>query len=96
MVPTPTGRKITFIASRPHPPEEADPPLSPHTLDLAVGQFDLNDTETAKSSGFLYPASKLVIDQKGEFHYDLTGAPWPLDNVLDSQANPAMTEVVSR
>ena len=96
MVPTPTGRKITFIASRPHPAEEADPPASSTTFDLAVGQFDLNDTDAAKSTGFLYPASKLVIDQQGEFHYDLAGAPWPLINVLDSQGNPAGTERVSR
>ncbi len=96
MVPTPAGRRITFIASRPHLIEEADPPPSPQEFDLAVGQFDLNDTDTAKSTGFLYPASKLVIDQQGEFHYDLAGAPWLLDNVLDSKRNPAGTELVSR
>jgi hypothetical protein len=96
MVPTPTGRKITFVASRPRPPEEADPPASPQTFDLAVGQFDLNDTDTAKSTGFLYPASKLVIDQQGEFHYDLAGIPWSLVNVLDSRWNPALTARVSQ
>jgi len=96
MVPTLTGRKITFIASRPHPLEEADSSLSSQTFDLVVGQFDLNDTDTAKSTGFLYPASKLVIDQQGEFHYDLAGAPWPLVNILDSQRNSAGTELVSR
>jgi hypothetical protein len=66
------------------------------TFDLAVGQFDLNDIDTAKSTGFLYPASKLVIDRQGEFHYDLAGTPWPLVNVLDSQGNSAGTERVSR
>lgn len=96
MVPTPTGRKITFIASRPHPLEEADPPASTGSFDLAVDQFDLNDTDTAKSKGFLYPASKLLIDTQGEFRYDLAGTPWSLVNVLDSQENPAGTERVSR
>jgi len=95
MVPTPTGRKITFIASRPRPADEADPPESPQTFDLAVGQFDLNDADTAKSTGFLYPASKLVIDRQGEFHYDLAGTPWTLVNVLDSHGSPALTARVS-
>jgi hypothetical protein len=41
-----------------------------------------------KSSGFLYPASKLAIDPQGEFHYDLAGAPWGLVYVLDSRQPP--------
>jgi hypothetical protein len=96
-VPTPTGRKITFIAIRPHPPEEADPLTSSvaGAFDLAYGQFDLNDTDPAKSTGFLYPASKLLIDPQGEFHYDLAGAPWPLINVLDSNDLPAETIALS-
>jgi hypothetical protein len=47
-----------------------------------VGQFDLNHTDPAKSTGFLYPASKLVIDDQGESHYDLAGNPWALADVL--------------
>jgi hypothetical protein len=94
MVPTPTGRKITFITSRPHPFNESDPTgLSP-PFDLAVGQFDLNDADPSKSTGFLYPASKLVIDPQGEFHYDLAGNPWSLVNVLDSKPTP--TEVLAQ
>jgi hypothetical protein len=89
MVLTPTGRRITFITSRPHPLDEADPPASSPSFDLAVGQFDINDTDSAMSTGFLYPASKLVIDKQGEFHYDLGGNPWALVNVLDSPGIPA-------
>ena len=89
MILTPTGRRITFITSRPHPFEEADPPAPSQSFDLAVGQFDLNDADPAKSTGFLYPASKLVIDEQGKFHYDLAGNPWTLINVLDSQGIPA-------
>jgi hypothetical protein len=51
---------------------------------LAIGQFSLNDTDPAKSTGFLYPASKLVTDPQGEFHHDLAGTPWALMNLLDS------------
>lgn len=89
MVLTPTGRRITFIASRPHPLEEADPPGPSQPFDLAVGQFDLNDSDPDKSTGFLFPASKLVLDKQGEPHYDLAGIPWALVNVLESQGTTA-------
>jgi hypothetical protein len=89
MVPTRTGRRIIFITNRPHRLNDADPPAPSKIFDLAVGQFDLNDADPAKSTGFLFPASKLVIDQQGEFHYDLAGSPWALENVLDSQGTPA-------
>jgi hypothetical protein len=89
MVPTPSGRKIIFITSRSHPFVEADPPQPSQSFDLVVGQFDLNDTDKTKSTGFLFPASKLVIDDHGAFHYDLAGSPWSLVNILDSQDTPA-------
>ena len=94
MVVTPTGRKITFITSRPHPLDDADAGAQSQSFDLAVGQFDLNDTDSTKSTGFLYPASKLVIDELGVFRYDLAGNPWPLVNVLDSKPTP--TEVLAQ
>jgi hypothetical protein len=86
MVVTPTGRKITFITSRPHPLDEVDAGAQSQPFDLAIGQFDLNDTDNTKNTGYLYPASKLVIDQQGAFHYDLAGRPWSLVNVLNSKA----------
>jgi len=86
MVVTPTGRQITFITNRPLQAGGASPDTPSQSFDLAVGQFNLNDTDNTKSTGFLYPASKLVIDEKGEFHYDLAGAPWSLVNILDSKA----------
>jgi hypothetical protein len=81
---TPTGRQVTFVASRPRPSDGSDPPATPQSFDLAVGQFDLDDSDPAKSTGFLFPASKLVVDGQGAFHYDLAGAPWALVNVLYS------------
>lgn len=88
MVLTPTGRQIIFITSRPHPFDESDPPGTPQLFDLAVGQFDLNDTDPSKSTGFLFPASKLVVDEQGAFHYDLAGVPWALVNIFDSNGSP--------
>jgi len=89
MVLIPTGRRITFITSRPHPFDETDPAPASQTFDLAIGQFDLNDADPAKSTGFFYPASKLVINPQGVFHYDLAGNPWSLVNVLDTLGTPA-------
>jgi hypothetical protein len=86
MVVTPTGRQITFVTSRPHPSDEVDAGTQSQSFDLAVGQFDLNDTDNTKNKGFLYPASKLVIDKEGVFRYDLSGNPWSLVNVLYSKA----------
>jgi hypothetical protein len=91
MVVTPTGRKITFITNRPPQIGEVKSDTSFQSFDLAVGQFDLNDTDNTKSTGFLYPASKLVIDKQGEFHYDLTATPWLLVNVLDSKGTSGET-----
>jgi hypothetical protein len=91
MVVTPTGRKITFITNRPPQIGEVKSDTSFQSFDLAVGQFDLNDSDNTKSTGFLYPASKLVIDKQGEFHYDLTATPWSLVNVLDSKGTSGET-----
>ena len=90
MVVTPTGREITFIANRPLQSDEVNPNSDSQSFDLMVGQFEINDTDNTKSTGFLYPASRLVMDEHGEFHYDLAGRPWSLVNVLDSNWAPAM------
>jgi hypothetical protein len=90
MVVTPTGRQITFIANRPLQPDEVNPSSDSQSFDLMVGQFDIDDTDNTKSTGFLYRASRLVIDEQGEFHYYLAGSPWSVVNVLDSNWAPAL------
>jgi hypothetical protein len=95
MVVTPTGREITFIANRPLQSDEVSSNSDSQSFDLMVGQFDINDTDNTKSTGFLYPASRLVMDEQGEFHYDLAGIPWSLVNVLDSNWAPALAERVA-
>jgi hypothetical protein len=89
MAPTPTGRRIIFIISRPLRMDDANPSAPPRIFDLVVGQFDLNGMDRARRTGFLFPSSKLVIDRQGEFHYDLAGSPWALEHVLDSLPTPA-------
>jgi hypothetical protein len=92
MVVTPTGRQITFIANRPLQSDEVNPSSDSQSFDLMVGQFDMNGTDNTKSTGFLYPASRLAVDEQGEFHYDLAGIPWSLVKVLDSNWVPALAE----
>jgi hypothetical protein len=84
MVVTPTGREIAFIANRRLQSDEVNPDSDSQSFDLMVGQFDMNDTDNTRSTGFVYPASRLVMDEEGEFHHDLAGSPWSLVNVLDS------------
>ena len=84
MLMTPTGREITFITNRPLHSDEINPNSNFQSFDLLVGQFDIDDADNTKSTGFLYPASHLVLDEQGEFHYDLAGSPSLLINVLDS------------
>jgi len=91
MLVTPTGRQITFIANRPLQPDEVNPSSDSQSFDLLVGQLDMNDTDNTKSTGFLYRASRLVIDEQGDFHYDLAGNPWSMVNVLDSNWAPTPT-----
>lgn len=85
MVVTPTGRQITFITNRPLQSDEVKSSSRSESFDLMVGQFEIDDTDQTGSTGFLYPASKLVINQQGEFRYDLAGSPWSLVDVLDSE-----------
>jgi len=92
MVVTPTGRQITFIANRPLQSDEVNPSSDSQSFDLMVGQFDMNDADNSKSTGFLYAASRLVVDEQGKFHYDLAGIPWSLVKVLDSNWAPALAE----
>jgi len=90
MVVTPTGREIIFIANRPLRPDEVNPNSDSESFDLMVGEFDINDTDNTKSTGFLYPASRLVVDEQGDFHYDLAGSPLSLVDVVDSNWAPAI------
>jgi hypothetical protein len=91
MIATPTGRQITFITNRPLQGDEPNSNTTEQSFDLAIGRFELNDADMTKSTGFLYPAARLVIDEMGEFHYDLAGTPWSLANVLDSKASSGET-----
>jgi hypothetical protein len=92
MVATPTGRQITFITNRPLQSGEVNSNSESQSYDLMIGQFDMNDSDNTRSTGFLYPATRLVADEQGALHYDLAGNPWPLGNILDSNWAAASAE----
>ncbi len=83
MIPTPTGRKIRFVTNRQIRFGEAFFDTQSQSFNLTAGEFDLNDTDKSKSTGILYPAAQLIIDQQGQLQMDLRENPWKLVDVLD-------------
>ncbi len=83
MIPTPTGRKIRFVTNRQIRFGEAFFDTQSQSFNLTAGEFDINDTDKSKSTGFLYPAAQLIIDQQGQLQMDLRENPWKLVDVLD-------------
>ncbi len=88
MVPTPTGRKIVFVTNRQIRFGEAYFDTQSQSFNLTAGEFELNSTDKSKSTGMVYPATQLVIDQQGQLQYDLRENPWKLVDVLDWQGTP--------
>jgi hypothetical protein len=83
MIPTPTGRKIRFITSRPLRFGEVAWDSQSEDFDLTGGEFEINDTDKAKSTGVLYPAAQLAIDKEGQLKIELNENAWKLVDVLD-------------
>ncbi len=83
MIPTPTGRKIRFVTNRQIRFGEAFFDTQSQSFNLTAGEFDLNDTDKSKSTGIIYPAAQLIIDQQGQLQLDLRENPWKLVDVLD-------------
>jgi hypothetical protein len=83
LIPTPTGRKIRFVTNRQIRFGEAFFDTQSQSFNLTAGEFDLNDTDKSKSTGVLYPAAQLIIDQQGQLQLDLRQNAWKLVDVLD-------------
>jgi len=90
MVTTPTGRKITFVTNRQIRFGEAFFDTQSQSFNLTAGEFELNDTDKNKSTGVLYPAAQLVIDQQGQLQFDLRQNPWKLVDILDWKGTPGV------
>jgi hypothetical protein len=83
LIPSPTGRKIRFAANRWIRFGEAYNNTQSQSFDLTAGEFDLNDADSKKSSGVLYPASQLIINKQGQLQFELRQNPWKLVNIID-------------
>ena len=83
VIPTPTGRKIRFATNRLIRFAEAYYNTQSKDFDLTFGEVDINDKDKKKSGGVLYPASQLIINNKGELQIELRQNPWNLVNIID-------------
>jgi hypothetical protein len=83
IVPTATGRKILFVTNRWIRFGEAYYDTQSQSFNLTAGMFELNDQDKSKSTGVLYPAAQLVMDQQGELQWDLRQNAWRLVDVID-------------
>jgi len=83
MFPTPTGRKIRFVTNRPIRFGEAYWDTQSQYYNLSGGEIDLNDQDKSKSTGVLYPAAQLGIDDQGHLSLNLLQNPWRLGDIID-------------
>jgi len=83
MIPTPTGRKIIFVTNRWIRFGEAWFDTQSQSFNLTAGIVEINDQDKSKSTGVLYPAAQLIVDQQGELQWDLRQNPWKLNDVID-------------
>ncbi len=88
LIPTSTGRKIRFATNRPIRFGEAYYDTLSQAYDLSGGEIDLNDQDKSKSSGVLYPAAQLGIDDQGQLSLNLLQNPWRLSNIIDWKGTP--------
>jgi hypothetical protein len=87
---TPTGRKIRFVTNRQLRFGEVWADSQSTSFNLTAGEFDVNDTDKNKSTGFLYPECQLVIDKEGQLKIELTQNSWRLADVIDWKGTPGV------
>ena len=90
MIPTPTGRKIRFVTNRQIRFAEAWSDSSTQAFDLSGGELEINDQDKNKSTGVLYPAAQLTINQEGELSIDLNQNAWRLSGLIDWKGTPGV------
>lgn len=83
MIPTSTGRKIVFVTNRWIRTPEVRNDTQSQAYNLTAGILDINDQDKSKSSGVLYPAAQLTINNEGEPQWDLRANAWKLIDILD-------------
>ena len=80
---TETGRRIRFAASRWIRFGEAYNATPSTAYNLTAGEINLNDSDSKKSVGTLFPASQLIVNKEGQLEFQLRRNPWNLVNIID-------------
>ena len=83
MTPTATGRRIRFITNRKIAFGEAARDTRSKAYDLTAGEINIDDQNKKNSKGTLFPATQLVVNDKGELQWELRKNPWQLVNIID-------------
>ncbi len=83
IIPTDVGRKIRFVTNRKIAFGEARNQTRSMSYDLTAGEFNLNDQDTKKSEGTLFPAAQLVINKDGDLQWELNQNPWRVNGIVD-------------
>jgi hypothetical protein len=82
-IPTENGRKIRFITNRKIAFGEAARNTRSRAYDLTAGEIEINDKDAKQSSGTLFPATQLIVNQEGNLEWNLNQNPWQLTNIID-------------
>ena len=90
MIRTPTGRQIRFVTSRPIRFAENYWDTNSSAFNLTGGVFEINDSDSSKSTGVLYPAAQLVLDKDKQLQLELNKNAWRLSDVLDWKGTPGV------
>lgn len=83
MTPTPTGRRIVFVTNRQIRMAEAWTDSQSMSFNLTAGILELNDQDKSKSTGTLFPAAQLVVNNQGKLEWDLRQNAWNLVDLID-------------
>lgn len=82
-IPTDTGRKIRFVTNRRIAFGEAAANTRSQAFNLTAGEIIINDQDPKQSSGQLFPATQLIINNEGQLQWELRKNPWELVNIID-------------
>ena len=81
--PTPTGRKIRFITNRPTAFAEHWNMTRSKEYDVTGGEIEINDQDSSKSTGTLYPSVRVRTNKQGDIEFEAFQNPWELVNIKD-------------
>jgi hypothetical protein len=80
---TPTGRTIRFVTNRKIAFGESYWNAQTKSFNLTAGEIILNDADKSKSTGQLFPAAQLIVNNEGELQFELNQNAWKLNNIIE-------------